>query len=160
MQNIVLIGFMGCGKSTVGKALAKDLKRFYIDSDEAIKKVCGKEIAQIFKDEGEEYFRKMEWEFFHSFKGARNLVISCGGGFLSLDAQIKELGRVVFLKQDFYFIKKSLSPQALAKRPLFKGNAKELFDKRAPLYEAAADLVFDCKQMAKKQIAKALLKQL
>jgi shikimate kinase len=78
--NIYLIGFMGVGKSAVGRNLARALHMQFIDSDWAIEHKGGKTIAKIFADEGEAAFRKMEREFIENGHPAEGAVVSCGGG--------------------------------------------------------------------------------
>jgi shikimate kinase len=78
--NIYLIGFMGVGKSAVGRNLARALHMQFIDSDWAIEHKAGKTIAKIFADEGEAAFRKMEREFIENGHPAEGAVVSCGGG--------------------------------------------------------------------------------
>ena len=80
--NIYLLGFMGTGKTSVGKRLAQTLGYTFIDSDEEIEKKCAMEIKDIFAKYGEDYFRKLEREFIESGHPAANCVISCGGGLV------------------------------------------------------------------------------
>jgi shikimate kinase len=77
---ISLVGFMGAGKSSVGKELAYIRKMDFVDIDEVIEKKMSKTINDLFTSIGEEKFRELESDTLKSFKGAKNLVISCGGG--------------------------------------------------------------------------------
>ena len=88
--NIYLIGFMGVGKSAVGRTLARTLKMDFIDSDWAIEKDAGKPIARIFADEGEPAFRGMERRFIEQGHPAEGVVVSCGGG-LPVQPGMREL---------------------------------------------------------------------
>ncbi len=91
-QNIILTGFMGTGKSTVGKMLAKKLGYSFIDTDETIMSRCGITIAEIFKSQGEAAFRKMERSLALELSNQEGLVISTGGGMLldSVNAELLE----------------------------------------------------------------------
>ncbi len=79
-MTIFLIGFMGCGKTTVGKKLAKKLKYDFIDLDEEIEKKEQCTISQIFESKGEDYFRSLEHNLLLDLPNKSNVVISCGGG--------------------------------------------------------------------------------
>lgn len=79
-KTIFLIGYMGCGKSTVGKKLATRMQYDFIDIDAAIEKMTGKSVGQIFQDEGEDAFRQLEHSVIVSTCARNNLVVSTGGG--------------------------------------------------------------------------------
>ena len=79
-KNIVLIGMMGCGKSTVGRLLARRLGRELVDTDALIERRQGRSIPAIFASEGEEGFRALELEVCRELSGRQGLVIACGGG--------------------------------------------------------------------------------
>ncbi len=90
-MNIVLIGFRGTGKSTVGKLLAKRLERDFIDSDKYIESSTGKTIKSIFEDDGEEGFRKIEADTIAVLSKADNKIISVGGGAVLKEENIRNL---------------------------------------------------------------------
>lgn len=99
-MNIILIGFMGSGKSTVGKELASKLQRSFVDSDAWIEVQAGASISRIFESDGESVFRKWEQQFVHQLNNT-NGIIACGGGlpcFNDLMAELKQKGTVVYLK--------------------------------------------------------------
>ncbi len=96
-MNIVLIGFRGTGKSTVGKLLANRLKRDFIDTDEYIEKTTGKTIKDIFEKEGEEGFRKTEAETITKLSKMKNKIIAAGGGVVIYDEIVKKLKSNGFL---------------------------------------------------------------
>lgn len=99
-KNILLIGFMGTGKSTVSARLKKELDMKEVDTDMLIEKRQGMTISDIFAKKGEEAFRNMETELLKELKSERNLIISCGGGMALRDenaAVMKEAGTVVWL---------------------------------------------------------------
>ena len=90
-MNIVLIGFRGTGKSTVGRLLAKRLERDFIDSDKYIESSTGKTIKSIFEDDGEEGFRKIEADTIAVLSKADNKIISVGGGAVLKEENIRNL---------------------------------------------------------------------
>ena len=87
--NIYLIGFMACGKTTVGKALAEKLRWGFVDLDEQIEKVEGKRIRDIFEESGESYFRDLERKILHEISQEKGYVISLGGGTFCFEENIK-----------------------------------------------------------------------
>ena len=101
-DNIILIGFMGCGKSSVGIRLSYRLRRTIIDTDQWIEQKQKKTVSEIFEESGEEAFRCMETECLRELiKTARRQIISVGGGLpmrKENHALLKELGRVFYLK--------------------------------------------------------------
>ena len=80
MNRIILIGYMGAGKTTIGKALSKELGATFYDLDWYIESRMRKTVAQIFAEKGEEGFRKMEYNMLHEVAEFENVIISCGGG--------------------------------------------------------------------------------
>ena len=102
MANVVLIGFMGCGKSSVAVKLSYRMKRQMTDTDKWIEKKEGRTIKEIFEQDGEEAFRSMETECLKQLKEtAKNQIISVGGGTPVREenrALLKEIGKVVYLR--------------------------------------------------------------
>ncbi len=140
---IYLIGFMGVGKSTVGKELSERLSYELIDTDELIEEKEGLSISSIFEKKGEDYFRRLESETIKELSVGDNTVVSCGGGIIKNEENVKlmkESGRVILL---------TASPEAVyervkdsTNRPLLEGRKsiegiKGLLDERKPLYERA-----------------------
>ncbi len=167
MNNIVLIGFMGVGKGTVARALAKESRKlFAIDSDDLIESLENRRIKAIFEEDGEEYFRDLEKRVAKWIeKSVKNSIISTGGGFFKVK-NIKKLGTIVLLDAEFdYILKQILShPNAqrkLAKRPLFKDKekARELYDKRKERYLEVADIVINIENKDPQTIAKEILER-
>lgn len=143
---LVLIGFMGSGKTTVAKMLARKLDLEAIEMDDLIIKRSGKSINQIFKDNGEMRFRELESQIAADQKNKENVVISTGGGVVINKENIKNLktnGKMIFLRTSFSEIKKRL--KNIEDRPLFnnKRSAEKLFEQRQTLYEKNADLIVD-----------------
>lgn len=93
MQNVILTGFMGTGKSTVGRLLAEELNYRFIDTDQLIEEQVGKTIAQLFQDEGEAVFRKLEAELAQELADRQGLVIATGGGMLMNPDNVMALQR-------------------------------------------------------------------
>lgn len=142
--NIYLIGFMGVGKSAVGRSLARALNMQFIDSDWTIEQEAGKPIAKIFADEGEESFRRKERAFIETGHPDTGCVVSCGGGLPiqpGMSDLLKEKGLVVCL---------FASPQTIVsrtvgnpKRPLLnvenpEERIRDLMAEREPIYMQAA----------------------
>lgn len=147
MKNIVLIGFMGSGKSTVGKKLANAFSYEFMDTDSLIEEAYGKSISQMFEEEGEAFFRNAETELLKRLqKEADGAVIATGGGMPMREenvASMQKIGTVVFLDTKLETILERL--QNDTGRPLADGEDREkrlrpLFAQRYPVYKNAADL--------------------
>ena len=146
-KNIILTGFMGSGKSTIGRIIAKKLNHgYFLDTDSLIEHFENKEISEIFTNDGEEYFRNCEKRVFNWVKNdVKNAIISTGGGLPMFIPEIKEAGIVIYLKVNFNDIVNRLTNEEIAKRPLFQdlNKAKELFEKRDTIYTKLADFVIE-----------------
>ena len=146
-NNIILTGFMGSGKSTIGRILAKKLDNsYFLDTDSLIEHFENREISEIFATDGEEYFRNCEKKVFNWIKeNVKNGIISTGGGLPVFVPEIKEAGIVIYLKVDFEDIVSRLNDEDIQKRPLFQdlNKAKELFEKRDKIYSQLADFVIE-----------------
>ena len=144
-KNIILTGFMGSGKSTIGRIIAKQLNHsYFLDTDSLIEHFENKEISEIFTNDGEEYFRNCEKRVFNWIKNdVKNAIISTGGGLPMFIPEIKEAGIVIYLKVDFENIVNRLTNEEIAKRPLFQDldKAKELFKKRDKIYSQLSDFI-------------------
>jgi shikimate kinase len=146
-SNIALIGFMGAGKSAVGRALAVAVKMDFIDIDTAIEEKAGRSISEIFAREGEPVFRRIEAAAVSQAAGKENTVVSCGGGVVLDQANIEALRRnsvIIYLSAEpSIMLRRVLNSRE--KRPLLQmidpAEAMDgLLKRRKPLYEAAADL--------------------
>ncbi len=145
-MNIILCGFMGAGKTVVGRELAKITGRKFVDTDAMIEKEQGVAIAAIFAAHGEDYFRDLEYEACKKVAEMKNAVVSTGGGAMTFERNvetIKKNGKIVFLDASFDVICERVGNGAT--RPLFKDkeNAKRLYDERREKYLKASDLVVD-----------------
>ena len=154
MTNIILCGFMGSGKTVVGKELAKIMGVKFVDTDELIEKEQGVAIKAIFAIHGEEYFRELEHNMCAKLGNTKNSVISTGGGALTFERNVEAIkaggGKVVFLFVSFDVICERIGDNT--SRPLFqdKEKARELYDLRKDKYLAAADYVVDGNMSARK----------
>lgn len=127
MTRIILIGYMGAGKTTVGRALAKELDMPFYDLDWYIETRRHKAVAQIFAEQGEEAFRRIEYNMLHEVAEFENVVISCGGGtpcfFDNMD-YMNAQGQVVYLKATTEVLMEHLK-MARTERPLLKGKSPQ-----------------------------------
>lgn len=146
--NIVLIGFMGCGKTTIGNAIADRLGYKLLDVDAYIEESEGCSISQIFADKGEAYFRQLETETLRRLNSSlSHTVISTGGGLPMREEnaqELKILGTVIYLDVVSDEVIRRLAGDTT--RPLLQGgNAAEkvnrLMDERRPVYESVADYI-------------------
>lgn len=146
MNNIVLIGFMGSGKSSIGRALAKQKNMYFIDTDALIESFEGQKIRDMFEQKGEAYFRECEKNCFAWLSdNVSNAVISTGGGMTTVIDDFSKLGKTIYLKVDFEILLERLKAEEFDKRPLFADVefARKIFDTREPLYTQKADLIVD-----------------
>ena len=127
MKNIVLMGFMGAGKTTIGKKLANALKYEFIDTDEWIEKEKGRKISDIFAEDGEAVFRDMETDLLKRLQGSEEkFVLSIGGGMPVREenrALLRNLGIVIYLKTSKEEIIRRVSGNK--NRPLLQGGDLE-----------------------------------
>ena len=127
MKRIILIGYMGAGKTTVGKALAKELGIPFYDLDWYIENRRRKTVSEIFAEVGEEGFRQIEHNMLHEVAEFEDVIISCGGGtpcfFDNMD-YLNQQGDVIYLKATPETLYKHLL-MAKIERPLLKGKSAE-----------------------------------
>jgi shikimate kinase len=147
MTRIILIGYMGAGKTTIGKALSKELGIIFYDLDWYIESRMRKTVSEIFAERGEEGFRQIEYNMLHEVAEFEDVIISCGGGtpcfFDNMD-YLNQQGQVVYLKAEPEVLYKHLL-MAKVERPLLKGKSKEellkfikeQLEKREPFYTKA-----------------------
>ena len=145
--NIVLIGFMGAGKSTISAFLRDALSMDVVEMDQVIAEQQGMSISEIFETYGEEYFRNLETQLLIDMQSKQNVIISCGGGVAMRErnvAEMKKNGKVVLLKADPQTILDRVKDSD--ERPLLNGHKNveyiaDLMEARRAKYEAAADIV-------------------
>ncbi len=167
-RNIILEGFMGCGKTTISELLSDNMELELIDTDEAIEQSEGLSVSMIFEQMGENAFRDMETDLLRFFDEdhMRNTVISLGGGMPVREenrALIKKLGKVVYLK---------VSPETVYNRlknddtrPLLRssdpiGRIKELLMGREKIYEEAADIIIETDDLTPSEVADKIRKEI
>ena len=141
LSNVSLIGMPGCGKSSIGAALAKRLGKTFVDLDEEIERRTGCNIPDIFAREGEEAFRRYEAETLADVCLHTGQVIACGGGIIKTPANVHALRQ----NGTVLWVQRALDKLATYGRPLSRGGTalKRLEAERTPLYRAAADAVLD-----------------
>ena len=146
-DNIVLIGFMGCGKSSVGKVLARYLHKKFMDIDSIIEAEQNSSINDIFQINGEEYFRSLEQKCINELTQNTGQVISTGGG-VPIHSTISQKSLIIYIDADFDVIMNRLSAKERQKRPLFndESRAKALFDRRKDIYKGLATFSVDANQ--------------
>lgn len=160
-MNIALCGFMGSGKSRIGRELAEITGRKLVDTDELIEKEQGVPISRIFAEHGENYFRELEFEMCRKTADMKDAIISTGGGAMTFQRNVQAIKKgavVVFLDTDFDIICKRVGDAST--RPLFKNreNAKKLFNERREKYIAASDIIINGNQFPAK-VAAEIIKQ-
>ncbi|NLI60859.1 MAG: shikimate kinase [Clostridiales bacterium] len=143
MNKIILIGFMGVGKTTIGSELAKKLSYAFVDTDEKIMEIAGTDIPDIFNRHGEEYFRRLEYKAIMDIMNLHKLVVSTGGGAVmnrELFNTMLSKGTVIHLDASSALLYDRLKDSS--NRPMLNhGNLKrridELYTQRRPIYMMA-----------------------
>jgi shikimate kinase len=165
-ENIFLVGSMGAGKSTIGKQLAKTLRKEFLDSDNEIEKRTGVDVAYIFDIEGEDGFRKRERLIIDELTEERDIVLATGGGvILDADNRAKLVSRgfVVYLFAPLELLVERTSRDR--NRPLLAGadpqeRLSAMIEERDPLYRQVADLVMETDERSTRLVVKDLLRQI
>jgi len=140
MENIVLIGMPGCGKSTIGKRLAEQLGKNFVDADAEIEKAAGKTIPAIFEAEGEAGFRKWETKILAELGKQSGLVIATGGGCVTREENyplLHQNGRILWIKREIDLLPTEGRP--LSQREKLSA----MYHIRKPMYESFADNTFE-----------------
>jgi len=161
---IALTGFMGAGKTAVGRALAEKLAREFLELDSLIVRKAGKTIPEIFEQGGEVAFRELEIEVVKEVAGKKNAVIACGGGVVLNKINIDRL------KKECVIVYLTASPEAILKRTLADENERpllnaadrlatigELLKFRKPFYERAADITVNTTKLDINSIAAQII---
>jgi len=158
---IALTGFMGCGKTTVGRALALRTGLPFLDLDRYIEEVSGKRVSEIFSESGEKAFRDLESSSLAEILASRPaLVLALGGGTILREENVgllKEHSLVIYLKASFEVLESRLSGTGHI-RPLLDGHpVRELIEGRLPIYEKVADIVIDTDRMTPDEVIMKIL---
>ncbi len=148
-ENLVLVGFMGAGKSTVGRRLSHRLSRVFVDLDREIEKCQALSIPELFSKVGEAGFREIETEALGHLEPYQSLVVSCGGGIILREqnrALLREIGRVIWLHADpsvlfGRVLRSNHRPLLAVENP--RAAFDRLMDERTELYREVADIVID-----------------
>ncbi len=163
-MNIVLIGYRGTGKSTVGKLLARRLGRQFVSTDEEIVKRAKRTIPEIVAQEGWEYFRDLESEVCREFAGRDRLVIDTGGGAILRTQNVEALkknGALFWLTASFETITKRIGRDnqrpSLTGSKSFVDEIQDVLRERTPKYQAASDHVITTDDRSIKQLVEILL---
>ncbi|MCS7173465.1 MAG: 3-dehydroquinate synthase [Armatimonadetes bacterium] len=162
MRSIALIGFMGSGKTSVGRELARRLGWSFVDTDELVELRAGRSISEIFVQDGEATFRALEREAVREAARMHPAVIACGGGVPMDPANVLELRRtcrLVLLEADLPTVLARVGGSA--NRPLLQGDpagrAQQLLRERTPRYREVADLVVDTSDLSVSAAAERIL---
>lgn len=147
-DNIVLIGFMGSGKTSVGKILARKLYKDFVDVDTIIEAKENASVKDIFNNKGEKYFRSLEQKYIDEAAQKKGQVIATGGG-LPIYSSIPDKSLIIYIDTDFDVILKRLSAKEHAKRPLLQdeAKAKKMFNERINIYKELAHYSVDANQV-------------
>lgn len=170
-MKVFLIGYMGCGKSTLGRKIAKATGYTFIDTDSVVESREGASVADIFHYEGEEYFRRIERAVIESMALAEeDMIISTGGGAPTWRDNVEYMngmGKTFYLRRPARQIASRLSPHGRQKRPKLRGlNDEELvafmtanMAEREPYY-AKATYCIECTERSDAEIVKIILQQI
>ena len=139
-RNLLLIGMPGCGKTTVGQALANRLGRKLVDTDALVEEAAGCTIPELFAREGEEAFRRLEHEILCRVGRESGLVIATGGGAVTRPENLDPMRQ----NSTVIFLRRPLDKLPVEGRPISQANSlEELYRRRLPLYQQAADWAVD-----------------
>ena len=164
--SLILVGMMGAGKTTVGRLLARRLKRDFFDADEEIERRCGVRIPVIFDIEGEAGFRARETQVIAELCALDNAVLATGGGAVLAEENRRRIamrGTVIYLHARAAHLWQRVRHDR--NRPLLatadpQKRLEELYAERDPLYREVADLVIDTGKQSVQTLAKDLLARL
>ena len=162
-RNVVLIGFMGVGKTTVGEVLASILKKRFVGTDDLVAELAKKSIPRIFKEDGELRFRELEMKVVKQVSEEDDIVIDCGGGVVLNRLNIERLRRkaaIVLLTASPEIILRRIRKSSV-ERPLLdvanqSERIRELLATRESLYKESADFEVDTTSLDKNEAAEKI----
>lgn len=165
-NNIFLIGFMGSGKSTIGRFLQKELNMELVEMDARIVEEQGMSINDIFAEKGEDYFRDLESRLVLDLNNEGNTIVSCGGGVVIRPENVENMkknGKIVFLSATPDTIYERVKNST--ERPILNGHMNVeyiagLMEKRRALYENAADIRIETDGKTRDEICKEIIDKL
>jgi len=167
MKSIILVGYMGCGKTTVGKIIEKFTGHTFVDTDEMIAAQQGRSIGDIFKQDGEPAFRVMETALLEEMTadGSGGLVISTGGGMPVREKNrklLRQLGTVVYIRVKPETVYERIKGDTT--RPLLQcenpmERIREMIKSRGPAYEEAAEFVIDVDNLTQQEAAEEIIRR-
>ena len=152
-KNIILVGFMGTGKSTIGRSLSQILSYPVIDTDQLIEKQQGHSIPEIFEEEGEDAFRDMETALLRSLLNQSGHIISTGGGIIIREENrqlLRKMGYVIWLvasPEEIYNRTSRNNNRPLLNNEDPAGTIRKLLETRIPLYKECAHLAIETNQL-------------
>lgn len=165
-KNIVLIGFMGSGKSTIGRLLARKLDCDFIDTDALIEARTKKRIKEIFEKDGQLIFRQIEAEVVAEVALQKGKVIACGGGVILNPRNVQALrknGVIIYLKAEpevLYRRVKESEIRPLLNAPNPEARFYEIFSERRQRYKKAADRIVDVTELTPGKIAEKIVSEI
>lgn len=161
-ESLFLIGFMAAGKTSVGKAFARQTGRPFVDTDALVAALARRSVPQVFAAEGEAGFRRREAKALARAARVPRAVVAVGGGAVTRPANtrlMRRAGTVAWLKVGFAAAAKRAERDGAAGRPLWS-DARALYAERRPLYAAAADLAVRSDVGAPEAVARRLARRL
>jgi shikimate kinase len=166
-SSVALVGFMGTGKTVVGKELARKLGKQFIETDDLIVRKAGKSISEIFRQDGEIAFRALEIEIIKAIAHTKNAVIACGGGLVLNKINIDRLREeciIIYLTASAGVILRRTSGDA-GRRPLLAvpnrlQQIRELCRFRQPYYRQAADIIVNTSRLSTRMVVARIEEEL
>jgi shikimate kinase len=162
LRNLVLVGFMGSGKSSVGRILSSLTGFALVDTDTLVAQEAGQSIPAIFQQHGEEHFRALETKVLQSLAGRIGLIVATGGGLITVEENrrlLPRIGPVVWLdaSPDHLYQRVKHSKRPLLQTADPRRTVEELYRAREPLYREAATIRIDSGHLTHRQTAEAVL---
>lgn len=163
MNNIILIGMAGCGKSTIGVLLAKMLGYDFIDSDLLIQKAAGKRLYEIIRDDGKDYFIALENQTNSQISVEKTVIATGGSAVFGEDAMkhLGSIGKIVYLEAPLEELEKrvtNFSTRGIVKKD--GQTLEDIYNERVPLYEKYADITVRCTDCSLQENAEKIISAL